>query len=77
MNGRPVIAVVGATGAVGEAMLEILHERLGNDCVVHPLASERSLGRKVRFGPSLSALTVNVQGTWNSASPHSTQLSAR
>ncbi len=44
------IAVVGATGAVGEAMLEILSQRkfpVGN---IHALASERSLGKTVNFG---------------------------
>ncbi|MDH5455822.1 MAG: aspartate-semialdehyde dehydrogenase [Gammaproteobacteria bacterium] len=44
------IAVVGATGVVGEAMLEILAERdfpVGN---VHALASERSVGKTVSFG---------------------------
>lgn len=45
------IAVVGATGAVGETMLSILAERLGTkDHEVHALASERSLGRQVEFG---------------------------
>lgn len=44
------VAVVGATGVVGEAMLEILAERkfpVGN---VYALASERSVGKKVEFG---------------------------
>ncbi len=44
------VAVVGATGAVGETMLSILAERnfpVGN---VYALASERSAGKKVAFG---------------------------
>jgi aspartate-semialdehyde dehydrogenase len=44
------IAVVGATGVVGESMLEILAERkfpVGN---IHALASERSIGKTVTFG---------------------------
>ena len=44
------VAVVGATGLVGKAMLEILAERefpLGR---VFPIASERSIGRAVEFG---------------------------
>jgi aspartate-semialdehyde dehydrogenase len=49
-SNKPIIAVVGATGAVGEAMLSILAERLGTDVEVHALASERSLGRTVEFG---------------------------
>ena len=44
MSRRPVIAVAGATGAVGEAMLSILHERLGYECTVHALASEMRAG---------------------------------
>ena len=44
------IAVVGATGAVGEAMLEILHERKFPVGRVHALASERSAGKRVAFG---------------------------
>ena len=47
---NPVVAVVGATGAVGEVMLSILAERLGPDLEVHALASERSLGARVEFG---------------------------
>lgn len=43
------VAVVGATGAVGQAMLSILAERqfpIGN---LHPLASARSAGKSVVF----------------------------
>ena len=46
------IAVVGATGVVGESILEILRERdfpVGN---VYALASERSVGKQVVFGNS-------------------------
>lgn len=44
------IAVVGATGVVGEALFDILRERsfpVGN---IYALASERSVGRTVMFG---------------------------
>ncbi len=44
------IAVVGATGAVGEAMLSILAERKFPVGTVHALASERSAGKRVDFG---------------------------
>jgi aspartate-semialdehyde dehydrogenase len=44
------VAVVGATGAVGEAMLEILAERNFPVNNVYPLASARSAGKKVAFG---------------------------
>lgn len=48
---QPVtVAVVGATGAVGEVMLSILHERKFPIKELIPLASERSAGEKVDFG---------------------------
>ena len=43
------VAVVGATGAVGEAMLEILAERDFPVDKVFPLASSRSAGEKILF----------------------------
>jgi aspartate-semialdehyde dehydrogenase len=50
MTERYDVAVVGATGAVGEAMLEILAERKFPVGEVYALASERSLGKQVQFG---------------------------
>ena len=50
MSDKYDIAVVGATGVVGEALLGILSERkfpVGN---VYALASERSVGKQVDFG---------------------------
>lgn len=44
------VAVVGATGAVGEAMLEILAERKFPVGEVYALASSRSAGKRVQFG---------------------------
>jgi aspartate-semialdehyde dehydrogenase len=44
------IAVVGATGAVGECMLDILHRRKFPFGKVYALASERSAGTTVSFG---------------------------
>jgi len=44
------VAVVGATGAVGQAMLDILSERQFPVGRVHALASERSAGTTVEFG---------------------------
>ncbi len=44
------IAVVGATGAVGETMLRVLHERNFPVGKVYPLASSRSVGKRVDFG---------------------------
>jgi aspartate-semialdehyde dehydrogenase len=50
MSAKYDVAVVGATGAVGEAMLEILAERHFPVNHVYPLASARSAGKKVPFG---------------------------
>ena len=44
------VAVVGATGAVGEVMLSILAERKFPVGQIHALASERSAGGSVTFG---------------------------
>jgi aspartate-semialdehyde dehydrogenase len=43
------VAVVGATGLVGDAMIEILEERAFPVGKLFPLASSRSVGRIVRF----------------------------
>jgi aspartate-semialdehyde dehydrogenase len=44
------VGVVGATGAVGSTMLEVLAERGFPASEVVPFASERSAGKKVAFG---------------------------
>lgn len=44
------VAVVGATGAVGEAMLEILAERKFPIAEIAALASSQSVGREVSYG---------------------------
>ena len=43
------VAVAGATGAVGEVMLSILEERKFPVRTLRPLASERSVGKRIRF----------------------------
>nr|WP_296749672.1 aspartate-semialdehyde dehydrogenase [Thioalkalivibrio sp.] len=51
MNARTFdVAVVGATGAVGETMLSILAQRKFPVGKVYALASERSAGKTVAFG---------------------------
>ena len=50
MNGKLKVAVVGATGAVGEVMLSILAERRFPVGELVALASERSAGGEVAFG---------------------------
>ncbi len=44
------VAVVGATGLVGETMIRVLEERHFPVAELFPLASNRSLGRSVQFG---------------------------
>ena len=44
------VAIVGATGVVGESMLEILAERKFPVGKVYALASERSVGKTVEYG---------------------------
>ena len=44
------VAIVGATGAVGEAMLSVLAERQFPVGKLHLLASERSAGEKIDYG---------------------------
>lgn len=46
----PRVGVLGATGAVGSTILEVLTERGFEASEVVPLASERSAGSKVQFG---------------------------
>ena len=53
------VAVLGATGAVGETMLSILEERKFPVGEIYPLASSRSAGSKVRFaGRDVTVLDV-------------------
>ena len=44
------VAVVGATGLVGSKMLQVLEERHFPVTELLPVASERSIGKKVKFG---------------------------
>ena len=48
-NEQPVVAVVGATGAVGEVLLDILTQRDFPVGELKPLASERSEGSRIEF----------------------------
>src|SRR5262249_51408169 len=49
-KGTYKVAMAGATGAVGEALLAILKEREFPVGELVPLASERSAGEKIQFG---------------------------
>ncbi len=50
MSRKIDVAVLGATGAVGQTMLKVLHERQFPVGRVHALASQRSAGQTVMFG---------------------------
>lgn len=58
LSANPRVAVVGATGAVGRVMLDILSERRFPASEIVPLASPRSEGQKIPFGDG--TLTVRV-----------------
>ena len=58
MNKSLVVAVVGATGAVGREMLSTLAARNFPASKIVALASARSAGKKVPFGDSGEELTV-------------------
>ena len=48
-NGRVNVAIAGATGAVGGALIEILEERDFPVDALHLLASERSRGKRLQY----------------------------
>ena len=52
MDATVNVAMVGATGAVGETLLEILSERSFPVDQLYALASERSVGNTVLFRKS-------------------------
>jgi aspartate-semialdehyde dehydrogenase len=43
------VAVVGATGLVGRVMLKVLEERNFPVTILYPVASEKSVGKEVKF----------------------------
>lgn len=51
------VAVVGATGAVGQAMLNILEERNFPVNNIYPVASERSAGGQIQFNGKYHTVT--------------------
>ncbi len=56
MNSHPTIAIVGATGAVGQVLLDLLKKRSFPLRALKLLASEKSAGKTLAFGSEL--LTV-------------------
>jgi aspartate-semialdehyde dehydrogenase len=65
LPGRPVVAVVGATGVVGRVMLDILHERAFPAAEVVPVASARSAGRLVAYGDGPLPVKVLDEGVFD------------
>ena len=57
------VAVVGATGIVGESLLDILYSRRFPISSIHALASKKSKGSKAKFGDQL--LTVESLDEFN------------
>ncbi|WP_290889766.1 aspartate-semialdehyde dehydrogenase [Arenimonas sp.] len=68
------VAIVGATGAVGEAMLSILAERQFPIGTLHLLASERSAGEKIKYGAR--EIVVQDLATFDPAGVHIALFSA-
>jgi aspartate-semialdehyde dehydrogenase len=65
MSKTYTVAIVGATGAVGEAMLSVLAERQFPVGKLHLLASERSAGEKIEYGAR--KITVEDLATFDPA----------
>ncbi|HDL8016601.1 TPA: aspartate-semialdehyde dehydrogenase, partial [Yersinia enterocolitica] len=61
------IALLGATGAVGEALLELLNERQFPVGELYPLASERSAGATVRFNGKSVLVENAAEFDWSQA----------
>jgi len=61
------VAVLGATGAVGETMLSILAERKFPVGKVYALASSRSAGKKVEFGKKFLSVEDADAFDWSKA----------
>ncbi len=59
---RKVVAIVGATGAVGQVLLRVLEERDFPVAELRPLASERSAGTAVQFGGQALEVRQAVPG---------------
>ena len=67
MSKKYNVAVLGATGAVGETMLSILAERKFPVGEVYALASSRSVGKRVEFGDKLLTIQDADEFDWSKA----------
>ncbi|WP_192457489.1 aspartate-semialdehyde dehydrogenase [Musicola keenii] len=61
------VALLGATGAVGAALLELLQERGFPVGELYPLASERSAGESLRFNGRSLQVTDAADFDWSTA----------
>ena len=52
------IAIVGATGIVGESLLDILHSRNFPSSEIDVVASSRSVDTKVKYGDQLLSIVA-------------------
>lgn len=59
------VAVVGATGMVGEVMLKVLRERNFPVTEIIPVASEKSIGKQIEFGGNMYTV-ISMQDAVNS-----------
>ncbi|NVO99279.1 aspartate-semialdehyde dehydrogenase, partial [Photobacterium damselae subsp. damselae] len=59
------IAILGATGAVGEAMVEVLEERQFPVRNLYLLASDRSAGKVLRFKGKSARVTDVEDFDWS------------
>ena len=70
MGRQFAVAVIGATGLIGETLITVLEERGFPVSQLYALASNRSLGRSASFRgrrpsrPSSAPLTIAVSRTW-------------
>lgn len=66
MPDRPVVAVAGATGAVGREMLTVLEQRRFPAARVVALASHRSAGKRIPFAGGELVVEEMTQGSFES-----------
>ncbi len=74
MTSTFAIAVVGATGSVGESLLQLLEERDFPVSDLHLLASSESAGRSLAFRGAICACarwrgSIFVPFSWRSSPP--------
>ena len=72
-KGKPTLAVIGATGAVGTVMLDLLSTRLNVWGEIRLVASPRSAGRRLRVrGEDVEVVALSEESSTASMSRCST-----